>query len=227
MKRLILLSLLLILLSLIAGCIQSKSFSYGLNQIELVNSRYNITFDSYPGNINQLSSAIGAYRELKNIKLDKDNEAFALFLDYQLLSLESDLQFVNSLKYGDYGTTKKGFGCKMRPLVIETAKFRNDSANLGFEAAGKLKEFIDLYPKKSKLVSLSQKNIVFLNASFYEMSKDADSDSSTINGSCPENLTLEIYKRQFKRDTNLSDEYINSLNYIQAVKLWKQIESIE
>ena len=216
-----------ILLLLIAGCAQSKDFSYGLKQIDLVNSGYNITSDSYPGDANQINSAIGAYQKLKNIKLDKDQEAFAVFLDYQLLSLESDMQFVNSLKYGDAGTTKKGFGCKMRPLIIETVKSKNDSALKGFEAAGRLNEFIDLYPEKSKLVNLSRKNVVFLNASFYEMSKDADSDSSTINGFCPENITLEIYRQQFTKDKILSDEYINGLNYKEAVKLWKQIEGIE
>ena len=219
--------ILLILLLLIAGCAQSKDFSYGLKQIDLVSSRYDIASDSYPGDVTQINSAIGAYGELKNLKLDKDQESFAVFLDYKLLSLESDMQFVNSLKYGDAGTTKNGFGCKMRPLIIETVKFKNDSALKGFAAAGRLKEFIDLYPEKSKLVNLSRKNVVFLNASFYEMSKDADSDSSTINGFCPENITLEIYRQQFTKDKILSDEYINGLNYKEAVKLWKQIEGIE
>ena len=223
MKKMIL----LILLLLIAGCAQPKDFSYGLKQIELISSKYKITPDSYPGDAGVMSSAVAEYKNLKNIKLDKDQEAFDDFLDYRVLSLESDIQFVNSLKYGDFGTTKKGFGCKMRPLIIETAKFKNDSAAKGIEAAGRLKKFMDRYPEKLKLVNISQKNIIFMNATFYELSKDSAIDSSAIESFCPKNTTLGIYRQQFRKETNLSDEYINNLDYENAVNLWKKMMEIE
>jgi len=219
--------LLVVLLCLLAGCAKSKDFSYGLGQMDAVNSKYNITYSSYPADVNQIDVIINSYRELKELKLDKDQEAFNELVDYRLLTFESDKQFVNSLKYGDAGTTKKGFGCKIRPLIIETVKFKNESAMKGFEAISKLKDFVDKYPQNSKLANLSQKDVIFLNASFYELSKDANRDSNIINSFCPENITLEIYVQGFKKIENLSDEYINSLTYEQAVKLWKQINEIE
>lgn len=219
--------LLLVLLALLAGCAGTKDFSYGLGQMNAVNSKYNITYDSYPADVNQINMIIGSYKELKSLKLDEDYNVFNEFIEYQTLNLEAEKQFVNSLKYGDAGTTKKGFGCKMRPLIIETVKFKNESALKGFEAVSRLKDFVDRYPEKAALISLSQKNVIFLNATYYELSKDANTDSSVINSFCPENVTLEIYKEGFKRTENLSDEYINGLDYGQAVKLWKQINKIE
>ncbi len=219
--------LLVVLLVLLAGCAKTKDFSYGLSQMNAVNSKYSITPNSYPADVNKIDIIMNSYKELKSLRLDKDQEAFNELVDYRLLTFGSDKQFVNSLKYGDAGTTKKGFGCKIRPLIIETVKFKNESAVKGFEAISKLKDFVDKYPQNSKLANLSQKDVIFLNASFYELSKEANTDSGTINYFCPENITLELYKEGFKRTENLSDGYINSLTYEQAVKLWKQVNEIE
>ena len=219
--------LLVVLLCLLAGCAKSKDFSYGLGQMDAVNSKYNITYSSYPADVNQIDVIINSYKGLKSLKLDTGREAFDEFVDYQLLTFESDKQFVNGLKYGDAGTTKYGFGCKIRPLIIETVKFKNESATMGFEAISKLKDFVDKYPQNSKLANLSQKDVIFLNATFYELSKDANSDSGTINSFCPEDVTLEIYRQQFRKETNFSKDYIDKMDYSTAVMEWKKIEGIE
>jgi len=219
--------LLVVLLALLAGCAKAKDFSYGLSQMDAINLKYGITPNSYPADVNQIDAIMASYRGLKELKLDMDQEAFNELVDYKLLAFWSDEQFVKSLKYGDSGTTKNGFGCKMRPLIIETVKFKNESALKGFESVSKLKNFVDKYPQHSKLANLSQKDVMFLNASFYELSKDAKRDSGTINYFCPENVTLEIYQQGFRKIENLSDEYISSLTYEQAVKLWKQTNGIE
>ena len=221
MKK-ILLIILSMLLLLAAGCTQKKDFSYGVSQMEAINSKYNITFDSYPADVSQLDAISSSYNELKNIKLAKDQAAFNELIDYHLLSIEAEKDFVRSLKYGDVGTTKNGFVCKSRPIIIETVGFKNASAIKGFDAVSKLKNFIDNYPENANSLNLSQKNVVFMNATYYELSKDANSDSDTVNGFCPENLTLEVYKAWFRKNTNLSDEYISNLNYNQAVSIWKK-----
>lgn len=219
--------MLVVLLVLIGGCVKTKDFSYGLSQMNAINLKYCITPNSYPADTSQIDAIINSYTELKELKLDKDQEAFDEFVDYRLLTLESDKQFIYSLKYGRSGTTKNGFGCKMRPLIIETVKFKNDSALRGFEAVSKLKGFIDKYQQNSNLANLSQKDVMFFNASFYELSKDANRDSGTINHFCPENVTLEIYQQGFRKIENLSEEYISNITYEQAVKLWKQTNGIE
>lgn len=212
----------LIFVVLASGCAQTKDFSYGLEQMNDINSKYNATFNSYPGDVDKIDLIVNSYKELKKLKLDNDREAFNLFLDYQILNFRSNRDFVNSLKYGDVGTTRGGFVCKSRPIIIETVGFKNASAIRGFEAVGNLKNFIDNYPEKAKLLNLSRKNVIFLNATYYELSKDANSDSDTINEFCPENLALEKYREWFMKNTNLSDDYINKMDYNTAVSIWKK-----
>ena len=218
MKKMILIGLLL----LIAGCSQAKDFSYGISRMEEINSKYNATFDSYPADAGKINLMIDSYKELKNLNLGKDQESFNLFVDYQILNLEAEKYFIKSLKYGDVGTTKYGFSCRSRPIIIETAASKNASAAVGFEAVSKLKDFIEKYPEKANSLNLSQKNVVFLNSTYYELSKDANTDSDTINGFCPEDIALESYKSWFRKNTDLSDEYINKLDYNTAVSIWKK-----
>ena len=67
---------------------------------------------------------------------------------------------------------------------------------------------------------------LFLNATFYQISQEAMSDSNVINYFCSKNETLESYQRQFRRETNLSEDFISKLTYDQAVPIWKKLNDI-
>lgn len=211
-----------LLILIIAGCSQARDFSYGIDQVNKVNSGHNISFDYYTGDEDKLDAIGNSYRELKDTKLNSDQDAFSGFMDYLILDLESKKNFVKSLRYGDVGTTKMGFACKSRPFILETAAFKNQSAIDGFNSMTKLKGFIDSYPKQAGMLNLSQKDIVFRNATYYQLAEDAEVDSGVINEFCPENITLEAYKMYFRKETDLSDEYINNLDYNTAVSLYKK-----
>ena len=218
---------LMIALLLIFGCAPAKDFKYGLLQLTGVNSRYNTTMDTYPKSINQAKAMIDDYKELEKLKLDSGQEPFDIIIRYRILNLEADGLFaVNAQKYGDFGTTKNGFGCTLRPLISESAALRNGSAQKGFQSADLLKSFIEKYPENAKSAGFSEKNLIFLNATFFSIYEDAAKDSSIINGFCPENVTLGIYRQQFMKKTNLSEDYINSLDYNQAVSIWKDLRGM-
>ena len=210
----------------IASCAQTKDFNYGVKQINFVNSKYNTTMETYPKHLKQIDSMGNDLKELKKIKLDAGQEPFNYVIDYRLLNLEVEKLFIFGQKYGDSGFTKNGFGCKSRPLVIESAALRNSSASKGFEAVDLLREFVGKYPKEANSVGLSFKNALFLNATFYQIYGEAVSDSNTINYFCSKNETLESYQRQFRRETNLSEDFISKLTYEQAVPIWKSLEGI-
>jgi len=210
----------------IAGCAQAKDFAYGVKQLNYINARYNITMESYPQHLKQIDLMSSDLKELKKEKLETGQEQLNYLIDYRLLNLEAEKLFIFGKKYGDSGTTKYGFGCKSRPLVIESAALRNSSALKGFEAVNLLREFIDKYPKESNSAGLSYKNALFLNATFYQVSEDARSDSNIITNFCPKNESLESYQRQFRRETNMSDDFINNLTYENAVPIWKNLEGI-
>ena len=127
--------LLIMALLAIAGCSQPKDFDYGIKQINLINQKYNLSIDVYPDNLKQIELMYNDFAELKkNIQLEKGAEPFNDVIDHELLNLEAQELFINSQKYGKAGTTKYGFGCKIRPLIIESASLRNASALKGFEA---------------------------------------------------------------------------------------------
>src|SRR3989338_4339934 len=205
--------LLLIGLLLIFGCAQAKDFSYGANQISSLNAKYNTTIETYPKSIRQ-------------VQLESGQEPFNYAISYRILNLEAEKLYIQGQKYGSAGTTKDGFGCKSRPLSIESACFRNMSALKGFEAVSLLNEFADKYPEEAKSIGLSSKNALFLNATFYPIWKDARSDSSIINHFCTINVTLELYQQEIRKKTNITEDIIQGMSYDEAAKLWKLIRGI-
>lgn len=217
---------LIFIIFFIAGCAQAKDFSYGIKQINNLNSKYNTTMETYPDSTRQIDLMLNDMEEFRKLQLEKDQEPFNYVVEYRMLNLEAEKLFIEGQKYGNTGTTKYGFGCKPRPLIIESVSFRNQSALKGFEAVNLLREFISKYPDESSLVTLSEKNALFLNATFYEISKDARRDSSIINNFCPKNVTLELYQREIRQKTNLSEDFINNLSYEKAVPIWKKIRGI-
>ncbi len=220
-------SFFMITLLLLISCAQGKNFSYGAEQINKLNSKYNTTMETYPNNINEINAMLRDFEELKKIELAEGQEPFKYIIDYRILNLEAEKLYIYGQKYGAAGTTKQGFGCKPRPLIIESSFLRNQSALKGFEAIDLLREFIAQYPKESALLGMSEKNALFLNATFYQIAKEARSDSGVINRFCPESATLELYKEEFRKKTNLSEELINSLSYDEAVVIWKEARGIE
>ncbi len=213
----------IVLLIFIASCTQIKDFKYGLKEIRKVNFDYNTTMETYPNTIQQIDLMLNDFAELKKTELINGQEPFTYVIGYRMLNLEAEKLYIESQKYGRSGTTKYGFGCKSRPLIIESSSLRNSSALKGFEAVELLREFIDEYPEEAKLANLSEKNALFLNATFYQVSRDARRDGSLINNLCPKNSTLEIYKEEFKKKTNLSEEDLSELTYEEAVDIWKKL----
>jgi len=218
--------LLLIGLLLIFGCAQAKDFSYGAKQISSLNAKYNTTIETYPKSISQIDSMIGEYKNLRQVQLESGQEPFNYAISYRILNLEAEKLYIQGQKYGSAGTTKDGFGCKSRPLIIESAGFRNMSALKGFEAVSLLNEFADKYPEEAKSIGLSPKNALFLNATFYPIWRDARSDSSIINHFCPINVTLELYQQEIRKKTNITEDIIQGMSYDEAAKLWKLIRGI-
>lgn len=217
----------LIVMLFITSCAKSKDFNYGLAQINALDSKYNTSIESYPKNIKDINQMLNDFSQLKAEQLSSGKEQFNYVIDYRVLNLEAEKLYIQSQRYGDLGTTRKGFGCKLRPIITESVSLRNQSALKGFEAVNSLREFASKYLSESNLTGLSEKNALFLNATFYQISKDASRDSGIINYFCPENVTLEIYKQQFKKEGDLSEDKIKNLTYDEAVSLWKKGRGIQ
>ena len=218
---------LIIALIFIVGCTQPKNFAYGVRQINSLNSKYNTTMETYPKTMQKISLMFDDMVELKKLQLETGQEPFGYIVDYRILNLEAEKLYIESQKYGSAGTTKDGFGCKTRPLITDSVALRNMSALKGFEAAGLITEFVGKYPEEAKSAGFSFKNALFLNAIFYEISQDAGRDSRVINNFCPGNVTLGLYQEEFRKKTNLSEDFINNISYDEAVRIWKKIRGVD
>ncbi len=218
--------LFIFVLIFIVGCTQARDFSYGVSQLDNIDSKYNTTVETYPNNIPEIDLMINELKELKKLPLEKDQEPFNYLVDYKILNLEVERMIIKGNKYGKSGTTKFGFGCKIRPLITESVSFRNKSSIIGFEAVSLLREFVDKYPEDASSVGLSYKNSLFLNATFYQISKEARRDSRVINNFCPASTVLELYQAEFRKKTNLSEDFINNLSYEEAAPIWKELRGI-
>ena len=214
-------------LFVLAGCSLSKDFDYGLVQIKGVDSKYGTNISNYPEDIVKIDSLANDLKMMKEIRLDRDMDQFSQIIDYRLLVLEAGRYFINhSLNYGNSGTTEDGFGCKQRPLVVESSALRNNSAQKGFEAVSLLRNFVEKFPEEAAQAGVSYKESLFMNATFYEMARKARSDSIIINRFCPQNVTLELYREEFRKSGSFGEEYINNLTYDEAVIIWKESRGI-
>lgn len=226
MKKDLLSAVFAISLIFLISCSQSKDFSYGLAQLNEANAKFGSNMSIYPNDIAMIDSLLKELEKIKNIGLDKGQEQFSQLITYRMLSLETQKYLINdSLNYGKSGSTKDGFGCKQRPLVIESVALRNHSAELGFESVSLLRNFAEKYPEEAKMAGVSYKDSVFLNATFFTIWEAARKDSNTINSFCPKKRVLELYQEEFRKKTNLSEEYISKLTYEEAVIIWKKIRS--
>lgn len=216
----------LLLVVLLAGCAQ-QNFKYGLARLNEINSKYNATIETSPKNIADIDLMLNDLADLKNLQLQSGKGAFEHLIRYRMLNIEAEKLFMESQKHGINDLAKTGFGCKPRPIILESVALRNQSAQKGFEAASVLREFIDKFPEDAKTAGLSNKNALFLNASFYEVYRIARSDSNMINRFCPQNETLELYKEEFKKRTNITEDIINNMTYDEAAKIWKISRGID
>lgn len=216
----------IVLVLFAAGCAHQKDFNYAVQQINAANLKYNTTISTYPDNAQQIDSMLKEFKEIQKLRLATDQEPFDLVVEYRILNLEAERIYIESQKYGKSGTTKFGFGCKIRPLITESAALRNQSAIKGFKSVDLLRKLVGNYPEKAKSAGLSLKDALFLNASFYQISNDARKDSSVINHFCPVNITLGLYQEEIRKRTNLSEDFINNLSYGGAVPIWKKIRGI-
>ena len=228
-KKLLLIFLVAITL---VGCTGQKNFEYGLGKLNAVNSKYNTTIYTYPRNYNDTILMLAEVNELKGIKLDSGQKAFDDLLKYRGLNLQAEKLFLEGQKFGASGFTKDGFGCKERPLIIESVALRNQSALKGFGSYGLANSIIEEYPYEANLAGLSPQKLLITNVTFTVVYKDARKDSSIINNFCPQNVTLDIYKQSLRKQAsaqilNLSEDYINNLSYGDAVKIYKQSRGFE
>ncbi len=206
----------------IVACAPGKDFEQGVLNLNEINSKYGTTMETYPDTVEKMSAMIDEMSKLKSSGLNAGSKPFSYVLNYRILNLEAEKLYSESQKYGTVGSTASGFSCKPRPLILESADLRQKSALKAFEAVDVIRKIVNEYPKEASSLGFSEKNALFLNATFYEIEKQAKKDISLMNNLCTENKTLEFYRQEFKSKKLMSNEEIEKITYSDAVIAWKK-----
>jgi len=127
-------------------------------------------------------------------------ESFNLLLDYRIKGIETNIILLEAWKHGLKASTRDGFGCKSLPIIFNSSILRNASAQKGYETIKILQEFIDKYPKEAASINITQRDVVFTNADYYEMEREAGRDKRVIEHFCGHkyDLTTLEMKEEYK-----------------------------
>lgn len=176
--------LVLVVLMLFVGCVMEIfSFEQGISEMKEINEKHGIDFKGMPAVMGNAVLLRNDLKELQGRSLNAP-ESFKLFLDYKIKSLEANIIHIEGWKNDRKSTTKYGFGCKSTQIVINSSKLRNFSAQKGYESLEVLKEFIDKYPEEAESISITQKDVLFSNAYYYEVEAEASRDRKIIESLC-------------------------------------------
>lgn len=168
----------------IVGCqLSVNSFDAGIQKLNEVNAKYDVDLKKMPADI---SEAVMLRIDLKKLKEQNSQapESFQLALDFEIKSLEATIVNLKAWEPGEKASTRKGFGCKSLPIVVNSTILRNKSAQLGFEAVELMQEFVDKYPEEGEKINVTQRDVVFTNFFYSEVEREAQRDRRIIEHFC-------------------------------------------
>ncbi|MCH8004527.1 MAG: hypothetical protein IH934_07920 [Nanoarchaeota archaeon] len=177
-------------LIVVYGCASSGTITYkqGVKRINEIDENFGATMKTPPDSTEKID---GLLIQIIGFAASNENmpKSLEYLLDFRIKSLEADKLHIEGWQWGRGSTTDWGFGCrKGSARVLNSSKIRNSSAQKGFEAIDTLQLLVDEFPNEAKSVNLSQKDVLFLNAAYYQIEKKARRDSIIIRSLCKEQI---------------------------------------
>ena len=172
---------------LLAGCASTiSSYDSGIRQMEKIQGRYGVDFESSPAQADSIRSLTAEMAALqRKVAENDDTKALLLLLDYRINLLEADRLLLEGFRWGEASTTAPGFGCKKgNERILNSSTLREESGTWGIEAAESLQQLISEYPDKAASLGLTIQTVVNLNANYGIVLKQALSDREIVMGFC-------------------------------------------
>ncbi len=177
--------ILVLVLVLAYGCSSQLTFENGVGKINELDKKYGSGLKSPPNSTERIA---GLVAELDDFKSANQNlpEPLKYLVDFRIKFLEAEKLNAEGWQWGKASTTEFGFGCKGYGRITQSSDLRNQSAQKGYEAVGILQKFVDKYQKEAESVSLTQKDVLLLKATYFQIEEKAARDSRVIRGLCKE-----------------------------------------
>ncbi|MBI2651014.1 hypothetical protein HYX01_00935 [Candidatus Woesearchaeota archaeon] len=198
-------------LLILIGCATGKktplekeiTFEKGIERINEIDAKFNANAKTPPNSTKDIENLIAQLTGFSAV--NKIPKSLEYYLGFRIKFLEAERLHSEGWKWGKGSTTDYGFGCKRGSArILESAKIRNSSAQKGYEALNSLKLLIKEFPEEAKSLNLSQKDVLFLNAAYYQIENKAIIDADIIRSLCKNNADNET--------TNTGNETINANN---------------
>ena len=187
----------LIVLSVVLVSCGSKDFDYALKQMNNQDKVYGTSPFNTPAGLVNITTLQTNLNNLKTLELESGSEPFNLLMDFRIQELEANKFFMGDfLKYGSRGSTKKGFGCKGRPYVVNSTLLRNISALEGFKSVDIMFDMANRFPEESKKANITILNAVLLNKTYETVFNEARRDRKIIDNFCPQERVDELLRQE-------------------------------
>jgi len=182
--------LLVLSLIIVYGCTnpEFKSFKKGVEKINKIDEKFDATLKIPPDSTEKID---GLLVQLMGFSAASENmpQSLKYFLDFRIKTLEAEQLHIEGWQWGRGSTIDWGFGCRGGSArILNSSKIRTSSAYKGYEALDVLQLFVEEFPKEANSVNLSQKDILFSNAAYFEIEKKAGRDSRIIRNACKEQI---------------------------------------
>jgi hypothetical protein len=191
-KLMILISALIVIAGLIAGCVsvqKTLTFEQGTKRISEIDKGFGSDLKKVPNSTEDINNLVAQLTGFAAVNSDMPESLDAL-IDFRIKSLEAELLHIEGWQWGKASTTDYGFGCKGTGMILNSSRIRNASAQKGYEAVSTLQLFIDKFPEEAKSLNLTQKDVIFLNAAYYEVEKKAGRDAAIITSLCKDKVNI-------------------------------------
>lgn len=170
-----------------------NEFNIGFLKIKKIDEKYSYSIKDYPTNFSKVEESLLTIKdrtfmsnELKEVGKGSKDEALLKYIEFRTGLLDAEINYKLSMEIGNRGDIRDGFGCKDKPFIISAASYKNQSAQSGYNAVNKLKEFFEKNPNEADLTEIPKSLPLFLNVSFQDIEKKANSTIRFINRVCPD-----------------------------------------
>ena len=167
---------------------ETMTFEQGVKRINEIDEKFGANMKTPPNSTEEINGLLTQITGFAAVNPDMP-KSLKYILDFRIKSLEAELLHIEGWQWGKGSTTDYGFGCtKSSARILNSSKIRNASAQKGYEAVNALQLFVDEFPNEAESIDLSQKDVLFLNAQYYQIEEKARRDANIIKSMCKETV---------------------------------------
>mgnify|MGYP001589029515 CR=1 FL=1 len=128
------------------GCAPSSktiTFEQGVKRISEMDAKFGADMKTPPNSTENIDELLTELMGFSAVNKDMPL-SLKYLLDFKIKTLEAEKLHIEGWQWGRASTTDWGFGCrKGYPIITESARLRNSSAQKGYEAVNALQLFIN------------------------------------------------------------------------------------